>query len=83
MRFRAAPGNMLALTVTSRRGRALPAGNLVVVPNWWNTKDDLVGVGMDKDIATLVQWISFMGIALVPAGAVLMFRHHVGHHEPN
>jgi hypothetical protein len=83
MRFRAAPGDMLALTITSQSGRALPAGYLIVVGNWWNTKDRLVSVSLDKDTKTFVQWISLTGVALVLAGAVLMFRHHVRQHQPN
>lgn len=83
LRFRAAPGEKLNLTIAGQRDRApsrrarphivlLPRGELIVVPNWQNTKDKLVGVALDNDISTLLKWTSVSGVLLVVIGALLI-----------
>jgi hypothetical protein len=77
LRFNAAPGDTLNISITASAGRALPAGDLIVVRDWWNTKDKLVGVYLDDDISSLIRWTSLAGVLLLAADAVLILRSQV------
>lgn len=43
LRLHSAPGNELTLKLAGTRPGTVPAGDLIVVSNWFNTKDKLVG----------------------------------------
>jgi hypothetical protein len=91
LRFRATPGEKLELTLRGERDRApsrgasphivLRGGELIVVPNWWNTKDKLVSVSLDNDISTLLKWASVSGVVLVLMGASLIAVKRVRRHH--
>jgi len=74
LRFDAHPGDTLNISIMASGGNGLPAGDLVVVRDWWNTKDKLVGVGLDDAIDSLIRWASLAGVLFLVAGAVLMLR---------
>ena len=53
LRFQAAGGSVLTLKITKVEVRPVPAGDVIVVADWWNTKDKLVGVALDEEIGFL------------------------------
>jgi hypothetical protein len=80
LRFHAAPGNELTLKLAGTRGSPAPAGDLIVVSDWFNTKDKLVGLDLDKDVESLVKWLSIPGLLLVVSGAGVFFVNRIRHH---
>jgi hypothetical protein len=77
LRFSAAVGDELTLeaTKTGEGVSTVPAGDLIVVAEWFNTKDKLVGVGLDKDFESLVKWPSIAGSLLVLSGLMVFVRN--------
>ena len=75
LRFQAAGGSVLALRITSVGGRPVPAGDVIVVADWWNTKDKLVGVGLDEDVGFFLKRLSLAGILFIAAGATLLWGY--------
>src|ERR1035437_9448134 len=61
-------GDELTLKITRTAGPA-PRGYLIVVAAWPYTKDKLVGLDLDKDIASVLKWPSVVGSLLVLSGA--------------
>jgi hypothetical protein len=53
--------------------RTVPAGDLIVVGDWFDTKDKLVGLDLDKSVGVLVKFLSAPGILLVLSGAAAFF----------
>jgi hypothetical protein len=81
LRFRAAVADELTLEVAKTVGvSTVPAGDLIVVGDWFNTKDKLVGVGLDKDVAFLVKWTLIAGSLLVLSVAAVFVRNRVRKH---
>jgi hypothetical protein len=72
LRFQAAGGSALALKITNVELRPVPAGNVIVVADWWNTKDKLVGVALDEEIGFLLKWLSIAGILFIAVGSALL-----------
>lgn len=83
LRFHSAPGNELTLKLAGTRPGTVPAGDLIVVSDWFNTKDKLVGLYLDKDVESLVKWLSVPGFLLVLSGAGVFFRNRNRHHAVN
>lgn len=54
--------------------------NLLVVSDWFNTKDKLVGLYLDRDVASLVTWLSIPGLFLVVVGAGIFFANRICQH---
>lgn len=81
LRFQATPGDTMTLGITTDRERALPGGYLIVVPDWWNTKDKLVGLALDDEIEFLVRWTSLVGILFLVAGVILTIRRRARKHR--
>jgi hypothetical protein len=54
LRFQATAGDTLNIKITAAGDRLLPAGDIIVVRYWWNTKDKLVGVYLDDEIDSLL-----------------------------
>jgi hypothetical protein len=76
LRFHAAAGDKLTLEI-SKTGVGVstaPTGDLIVVCDWFNTKDKLVGVGLNKDFESLLKWASIAGSFLVLSGVVVLVR---------
>jgi hypothetical protein len=83
LRFHSAPGKELTLKIVGTRPGTVPAGDLIVVSDWFNTKDKLVGLYLDKDVEYLVKWLSILGFLLVLSGAGFFFRNRIRHHPFN
>ena len=73
LRFNAAPGDELMLKITNTAPTA-PPGYLLVVSDWIYTKDHIVGLALDKDVASVLQWLSIAGSVLVLSGAAIFAR---------
>jgi hypothetical protein len=76
LQFDAVPGDELTLKITRAAGPA-PRGYLIVVAAWPYTKDKLVGLDLDKDIASALKWPSVVGSLLVLSGAGIFARNRV------
>jgi hypothetical protein len=74
LQFNAVPGDELTLKITRTAGAA-PRGYLIVVAAWPYTKDKLVGLDLDKDIASVLKWLSVVGSLLVLSGAGILARN--------
>lgn len=81
LRFHAAVGDEFTLKVTKTGVRTVPAGDLIVIRDWFNTKDKLVGLYLDHDVKSLVMWLSIVGLLLVLSGAGVFTVNHVRHHR--
>ncbi|HXB74858.1 MAG TPA: hypothetical protein VNY05_41895 [Candidatus Acidoferrales bacterium] len=81
LRFHAALGGGFTLKVTKTGIRIVPAGDLIVVSDWYNMKDKLVGLSLDHDVESLVTWLSIVGFLLVLSGAGVFTRNRVCHHR--
>ena len=80
LRFRAAAGDELTLEV-AKTGVGETTGDLIVVGDWFNTKDKLVGVALDKDFEPLLKWPSIAGSLLVLSGLLVFVRNRVRQHR--
>jgi hypothetical protein len=83
LRFHAAPGNELTLKLAGTRPGAVPTGDLIVVNDWFNTKDKLVGLYLDEFIESFVKWLAVLGFLLVLSGAGTFLRNRIRHHAVN
>lgn len=72
LRFQTTPGDTLKISVATSGQQSLPPGDLIVVRDWWNTKDKLVGVYLNDDIDSFTRWTSVVGILFLVAGAILI-----------
>lgn len=79
LRFRATVGDELTLVVT-KTGEGV-TGDLIVVGDWFNTKDKLVGVALDKDLEPFLKWPSIAGSLLVLSGVLVFVRNRVRQHR--
>ena len=74
--FRARPGSRVNVTLTA--GDQFASGESIVVrPVWYNTKDKLVGVDIDKDIRTIVTWPFLVGLGLCLLAGVLFLQSYI------
>jgi hypothetical protein len=76
VKFRASPGNKLTVSITKSKMRPLPPGELIIRPEWWNTKDKIVGISLDEDVRQLIPILFVLGSLLALPAAVLLFRVH-------
>lgn len=83
LRFHADPGSELTLKLAGHETGTVPAADLIVVSDWFNTKDKLVGLYLDKDIESLVKWSSIPGFLLAASGAGVFFVNRIRHHGFN
>jgi hypothetical protein len=71
LRFQAAGGSVLTLTGADVGPRRIPEGDVVVVADWWNTKDRFAGVGLEEETASLLTRIFIAGLLFIAIGAML------------
>jgi hypothetical protein len=83
LRFQADPGSELTLKVIETGVRTVPAGYLIIVGDWFHTKDKLVGVDLDEDIDSLAKWTSIIGCLLIMVGTGIFIRGHIYRHRGN
>ena len=81
--FHAAPGGTFTLKLTKTGLRGTPAGDLIVVSYWLNTKDNLVGRAIDRDVESLVEWLLIPGSLLVLSGAGIFLGSRARHRHRN
>ena len=81
LRFHAAPGDELTLKL--ERLGTVPAVDLIVVGDWFDTKDKLVGLDLEKSVGGLVKSLSIPGFLLVVSGAAAFFVNRIRHHAVN
>jgi hypothetical protein len=83
LRFHADPGSELTLKLVGHGTGTVPAAELIVKNDWFNTKDKLVGLALVKDIESLVKWLSIAGFLLVASGVGVFFVNRIRHHAFN
>lgn len=76
MQFLAKPGDVVHIKFHLNSPSALPAGELVVAPNWKGAnKDAFVGLILDDDFYRIARTIGWIGLVLVAFGCgVFLFR---------
>ncbi len=80
-RFRAAPGAVvnINLTATGQFG----SGEMIVVrPIWYNTKDKLVGVYIDRDLRSIVRSVFAAGLVMILLAGLLVLRERYTRNRP-
>ena len=76
LRFRVEPeADELRLSISKSGFLPLPAaGQLIVVADWWNTKDKIVGDALDSQLRPLAVAASLTGIILIAFAASFQWR---------
>jgi hypothetical protein len=74
LKFNAAPGTKLTVSVARNQANPLPPGDLIIVASWRNTKDKLVGISLDEELRTVSTIAILSGSALVLLAALLTWR---------
>ncbi len=75
LRFHAAPGSELILQLARTSRGTVPAGDLILVSDWFNTKDKLVALDLDKSTRAFLKWLSVPGFLLVASGVAVFFAN--------
>jgi hypothetical protein len=83
LRFHVTPGTELTLKLAATRPGTVPAADLIVVSDWFDTKDKLVGLYLDKDIESFVKWLSIAGFFFVLCGVSVFLLNRICHHAAN
>jgi hypothetical protein len=73
--FRAVSGSELTVTISKFGDPQIHCGELLVVSDWFNTKDKLVGVSLDEELRPIVMASACLGSMLIVGAAVLLLRH--------
>jgi hypothetical protein len=68
LKFSAAPGTNVIVSVAKNGTQPLPAGDLIIVGSWWNTKDKLVGIAVDEELRNIANSGIVSGSVLLLAG---------------
>jgi hypothetical protein len=63
--FQAVSGSELNVTITKSGDRPIPSGELIIVSNWPNTKDKLVGVSLNEKLRPILMATSSLGFMLI------------------
>jgi len=71
--FRAPPGTDLTIRASSLR-HPMPAGDLIVLCNWENLKDKIVGVMLAEDLRRMAEYCLGIGLAMILAGGFAFMR---------
>lgn len=74
LKFRATPGTKIVLTIAKTDERTLPPGGLIVMSDWPNVKDKIVGVMLDQELRPWITAMSISGFVLLVAAAYVFFR---------
>ncbi len=56
LKFNAAPGTKLTISVAKNGTEPVPPGDLIIVGSWWNTKDKLVGISVDEELRDVAKF---------------------------
>jgi hypothetical protein len=85
LRFIAAVGDELTLKVTKTAEGASTerVGDLIVKGDWFNLKDNLVGVALEREFTSVVKWSLIAGALFVLAGATVFIRRNRVRQEPH
>jgi len=68
LKFNAAPGTKLTISVARNGTEPVPPGDLIIVGSWWNTKDKLVGIALDEEFRNFANFGIVSGSVLLVAG---------------
>jgi hypothetical protein len=68
LKFNAAPGTKLTISVAKNGTEPVPPGDLIIVASWWNTKDKLVGISLDEELRKVANFGIVSGSVLLLAG---------------
>ena len=72
LRFNAELGRKLGIRIAETASEATSIDKLIVIADWYGTKDKIVGVDLNQDIGTLVTGLFGLGLMLVlAAGSVV------------
>ena len=73
-RFDARAGSKFELNIENTGGQTAPAAEITVVADWYNTKDKLVGISLDREMASILKWPCLLGVLFLSVGAVSLAR---------
>jgi hypothetical protein len=73
IQFRASPGTKVTAYVTATNQKPLPSGNVILINNWYDAKDKIVGVMLDEDFRKVFVVTSIIGAVLILFSAYLAF----------
>jgi hypothetical protein len=74
LKFNAAPGTTLTVSVVKNGTGSLPQGELIIVGSWWNTKDKLVGIALDQELGSVPTIAIISGLVLILFAGLLTWR---------
>ena len=69
-KINAAPGTRVTVSVAKRTSEPLPAGKLIIVNNWPDVKDKLVGIALDQELRRVSNVAVVCGSALILVAAI-------------
>jgi len=72
VRFNAAPGSRVEIRVDKVRHGMASKGDLIVTTYWWDGKDKLVGIALDRDLRIPFLIMAAAGILCLGSGGVLL-----------
>jgi hypothetical protein len=75
--FKAAPGTELAVTITKSGDQPIPSGEVIIVSDWLNTKDKLVGISLDEELRPILTATSSLGCGLIVIAASIFVRRRL------
>jgi len=76
LEFRATPGNDITLHAAST-AHSLPKGELIVICNWNDLKDKIVGIMLAEDLWRISKFATPAGLILMLSGVSLLVRRRV------
>lgn len=74
LKFNAAAGTKLTISVAKNGIEPVPPGDLIIVGSWWNTKDKLVGISLDEELRNAATFAIASGSVLILLAAWLIWR---------
>ena len=72
VKFDATPGSRVEIKVDKVRHGMAPKGDLIVTTYWWDGKDKLVGIALDRELRVPFLIMAAVGILCLGGGGVLL-----------
>jgi hypothetical protein len=76
--FRVPPGSEVQVHITAESDQVDPYTKVIVRADWYNTKDHLVSLDLDKDFRSLERWIenrvAVLGLIIILLAAFFFVR---------
>ncbi len=72
--FQIPPGITVQIHITARGEQVAPDTEVIVMPDWFFAKDNIVGLGLDEDWRTFANWSAPAGFIMVLVSAFFSIR---------